>query len=184
MSSSEDSGIRSAHTLAHLPGVTPTTKATLRVVAVACESGWGIATGYPCTVPDQTMKPATAAKKLGIFLPATPTEFQEGDVTRSQLLDLQATPPEWLVELRKNGPHPRQEVARKLGISTSGLARAGVADTMTSVEIKSLLEQQPEWLVVERATHAAVQDDNARIKADRSAKAAQRGTGSERSAGR
>ena len=123
------------------------------------------------------MKPATAAKKLGIFLPATPAEFQEGEVTRSQFLELQAAPPEWLVELRKNGPHPRQEVARKLGISTSGLARAGAADTMSSVEIKSLLEQKPEWLVVERATHAAVQDDNARIKADRTAKTEQRGGG-------
>ncbi len=126
------------------------------------------------------MKPATAAKKLGIFLPATPAEFQEGEVTRSQFLELQSTPPEWLVELRKNGPHPRQEVARKLGVSTSGLARAGASDTMTSVEIKSLLEQKPEWLVVERATHAAVQDDNARIKSERAAKAEARKGGSGR----
>ena len=117
------------------------------------------------------MKPATAAKKLNIYLPATPQEFQDGEVTRSQFAELEANPPEWLLELRKNGPHPRQEVARKLGISTSGLARAGAADVMTSAEIKSLLEKKPEWLVVERATHAAVQEDNARIKADRAAKA-------------
>jgi len=128
-------------------------------------------TGYPWTVPDQTMKPATAAKKLNIYLPATPQEFQDGEVTRSQFVELQANPPEWLLELRKNGPHPRQEVARKLGISTSGLARAGAADVMTSAEIKALLEQKPEWLVVERATHAAVQEDNARIKTERAAKA-------------
>lgn len=117
------------------------------------------------------MKPATAAKKLGIYLPATPEAFQAGEVTRSDFLELQSNPPEWLVELRKSGPHPRQEVARKLGISTSGLARAGAADTMTSAEIKALLEQKPEWLVAERATHAAVQEENARIKADRAAKA-------------
>mgnify|MGYP001807242552 CR=1 FL=1 len=117
------------------------------------------------------MKPATAAKKLNIYLPATPQEFQDGEVTRSQFVELQANPPEWLLELRKNGPHPRQEVARKLGISTSGLARAGAADVMTSAEIKALLEQKPEWLVVERATHAAVQEDNARIKTERAAKA-------------
>ncbi|WP_309617020.1 DUF5997 family protein [Salinibacterium sp.] len=123
------------------------------------------------------MKPATAAKKLGIFLPATPVEFQDGEVSRIQFLELQSTPPEWLVELRRNGPHPRQEVARKLGISTSGLARAGAPDTMTSVEIKSLLEQKPEWLVVERATHAAVQDDNARIKSERAARLESRGGG-------
>jgi hypothetical protein len=126
------------------------------------------------------MKPATAAKKLNIYLPATPAQFQEGEVTRSQFLELQANPPQWLIELRKNGPHPRQEVARKLGISTSGLARAGAADTMTSAEIKSLLEQKPEWLVVERATHAAVQEDNARIKSERAAKAEQRSSGSGR----
>ena len=49
------------------------------------------------------MKPATAAKKLGIYLPATPADFQEGTVTRSEFLELQANPPEWLVELRLNG---------------------------------------------------------------------------------
>jgi hypothetical protein len=117
------------------------------------------------------MKPATAAKKLNIYLPATPQEFQEGELTRTQFLELQANPPEWLLELRKDGPHPRQEVARKLGISTSGLARAGASDVMTSSEIKALLEKKPEWLVVERATHAAVQEDNARIKTDRVVKA-------------
>jgi len=120
------------------------------------------------------MKPATAARKLGIYLPATPTDFQSGAVTRAEFLQLQASPPEWLVELRKEGPHPRQVVAQKLGISTSGLARAGAADVMTTSEIKSLLEQKPEWLVVERATHAGVQDENARIKTERAAKAAER----------
>jgi hypothetical protein len=120
------------------------------------------------------MKPATAAKKLNIYLPATPQEFQDGEVTRSQFLELQTNPPEWLVDLRQNGPHPRQEVARKLGISTSGLARAGAADVMTSAEIKTLLEQKPEWLVVERSVHAGVQEDNARIKNERSAKAEER----------
>ncbi|MEU2235024.1 DUF5997 family protein, partial [Streptomyces vietnamensis] len=33
----------------------------------------------------QTMKPATAAKKLGVYLEATPAEFQEGVVSRSEL---------------------------------------------------------------------------------------------------
>ena len=123
------------------------------------------------------MKPATAAKKLGIYLPATPVEFQEGEVTRSQYLELSENPPQWLVDLRKDGPHPRQEVARKLGISTSGLARAGAPDTMSTAEIRSLLEQKPEWLVAERATHAAVQEENARVKTERAAKAQQRSGG-------
>lgn len=120
------------------------------------------------------MKPATAAKKLGIYLPATPDDFQRGTVTRAEFVELQANPPEWLVELRKEGPHPRQVVAQKLGISTSGLARAGAADVMTTSEIKSLLERKPEWLVAERATHAGVQDENARIKTERAAKSAER----------
>src|SRR5215207_3876030 len=43
----------------------------------------------------QTMKPATAAKKLGVYLEATPAEFQEGVVTRDELNALQTDPPEW-----------------------------------------------------------------------------------------
>ncbi len=120
------------------------------------------------------MKPSTAAKKLGIYLPATPDDFQSADVTRSEFLELQSRPPEWLVALRKDGPHPRQVVAQKLGISTSGLARAGAADVMTTAEIKALLERKPEWLVVERSVHAGVQEENARVKSERAAKAEQR----------
>ncbi|MCU1422917.1 MAG: hypothetical protein JWN36_2568 [Microbacteriaceae bacterium] len=123
------------------------------------------------------MKPATAARKLGIYLPATPAEFQEGEVTRSEFLELQSTPPPWLMELRLKGPHPRQVVAQKLGISTSGLARAGAPDVMTTAEIKSLLEQKPEWLVVERASQARVHEENARIKSERAAKSQQRESG-------
>jgi len=116
------------------------------------------------------MKPATAAKKLGIYLPATPQEFQDGTVTRAEYDELVASPPEWLVELRQNGPHPRPVVAQKLGISASGLARAGVRDVMSSTEIKSLLVEMPEWLSAERAVHAAVQEENARVKTERAAK--------------
>jgi hypothetical protein len=111
----------------------------------------------------QTMKPETAAKKLGIHLPATPPEFRESPVTRADLNALQADPPPWLVELRLNGPHPRPEVARKLGVSNSGLARAGVPDSMTTAEIKALLEEMPTWLTAERTTQAAVRAENARL---------------------
>jgi hypothetical protein len=116
------------------------------------------------------MKPATAAKKLGIYLPATPESFRESEITRAQLAEFETSPPEWLEVLKREGPHPRQVVAQKLGISTSGLARAGAPDVMTSAEIKALLENKPEWLLAERATHAAVQDENARIKSERAAK--------------
>ncbi len=120
------------------------------------------------------MKPATAAKKLGIYLPATPPEFQEGLITRTEFLELQASPPEWLAELRRTGPHPKQVVAQKLGVSVSGLARSGAPSSMTTAEIKELLELKPEWLVVERATQAAVHEENARIKFERRAKSEHR----------
>ncbi|MCU1407499.1 MAG: hypothetical protein JWQ43_3802 [Glaciihabitans sp.] len=110
------------------------------------------------------MKPATAAQKLGIYLPAAPEDFQKGTVTREFLNKLLASPPEWLVELRLTGPHPRQIVASKLGVSASGLARGGVTDPLTTAEIQELLASPPEWLVRERATQAAVREEQKRIK--------------------
>lgn len=118
----------------------------------------------------QTMKPATAAKKLGVYLQATPSEFQEGVVSRSELNALQADPPEWLVELRRNGPHPRQVVAAKLGVSTSGLARGGVTDPLTTEQIEALKQELPEWLRQERATQAEVRRETVRIKEKNRAK--------------
>ncbi|MET0302415.1 MAG: DUF5997 family protein [Microbacteriaceae bacterium] len=113
------------------------------------------------------MKPATAAKKLGVLLSETPADFQEGEVTRSEFSALQSDPPEWLATLRREGPHPRQVVAAKLGVSTSGLARGGATDPLTTAEIKALLESPPPWLVTERATQAAVRTQKAREKSAR-----------------
>ncbi|AVV46235.1 DUF5997 family protein [Streptomyces sp. ID05-04B] len=112
----------------------------------------------------QTMKAATAAKKLGVYLPATPAEFQEGDVSRAELNELQANPPEWLVKLRESGPHPRPVVAAKLGVSIAGLARGGVTEALTSEQIDALKEAKPEWLEKERATQAEVRKETARLK--------------------
>jgi hypothetical protein len=112
----------------------------------------------------QTMKPATAAKKLGVYLPATPAEFQEGVVSRAELTELQANPPEWLRELRQNGPHPRPVVAAKLGVSIAGLARGGVTEALTTEQIEALKQEQPEWLLKERATQAEVRKETVRIK--------------------
>ncbi|PNE37750.1 MULTISPECIES: DUF5997 family protein [Streptomyces] len=112
----------------------------------------------------QTMKPATAAKKLGVYLQATPSEFQEGVVSRAELNALQADPPEWLRELRRNGPHPRPVVAAKLGISISGLARAGVTDALTTEQVDALKTENPEWLQKERATQTEVRKETARLK--------------------
>ncbi|MFH8788699.1 DUF5997 family protein [Streptomyces roseoverticillatus] len=122
----------------------------------------------------QTMKPATAAKKLGVYLQATPTEFQEGVVTRSELNALQAEPPAWLQELRRNGPHPRPVVAAKLGVSIAGLARGGITDPLTTEQIDELKKDMPEWLQRERATQAEVRKEAVRIK-EKQAKQADQG---------
>ncbi|MFF4871924.1 DUF5997 family protein [Streptomyces sp. NPDC003444] len=121
----------------------------------------------------QTMKPATAAKKLGVYLEATPAEFQEGVVSRTELNELQANPPAWLQELRKNGPHPRPVVASKLGVSIAGLARGGITEPLTTEQIDALKQESPEWLQKERATQAEVRKETARIK-ERDAERARR----------
>jgi hypothetical protein len=113
----------------------------------------------------QTMKPATAAQKLGVYLPATPESFQSQPVSRDELNDMIANPPQWLVDLRKTGPHPRPVVAHKLGVSNAGLARGEVSEPLTSEQIVGLLQNPPEWLVRERAIHAEVNEENARVKA-------------------
>ena len=102
------------------------------------------------------MKPATAASKLGILLGAAPEEFRTTPITRAELDALREDPPQWLVDLRRNGPFPRDVVAQKLGISRSGLARAGVSDAMTADQIGALLADPPGWLVDERETHRKV----------------------------
>ncbi|MFF8386460.1 DUF5997 family protein [Streptomyces kanasensis] len=115
----------------------------------------------------QTMKPATAAKKLGVYLEATPAEFQEGSVSRDELNALQTDPPEWLRELRRNGPHPRPVVAARLGVSISGLARGGVTEALTTEQIEALRDENPEWLQKERATQAEVRKEAERLKEKR-----------------
>ena len=113
----------------------------------------------------QTMKPVTAAKKLGIHLQAAPAQFQEADVvSRDELNALQADPPAWLRDLRQNGPHPRQVAAAKLGVSIAGLARGGVTEPLTTEQIEALKDELPEWLVRERATQAEARKEAVRIK--------------------
>ncbi len=77
---------------------------------------------------EQLLKPATAAQKLGVFLPATPAEFQSTPIFPHRAARASGLAPEWLVTLRREGPHPRSETARRLGVSNSALARAGVSD--------------------------------------------------------
>lgn len=120
------------------------------------------------------MKPATAAKKLDVYLPATPAEFREGTITREELAALQADPPEWLGTLRAEGPHPKNLVAAKLGVSNSALVRNGITEALTTAQINELLEEMPEWLSVERAKQIEVRREERRLKSLREDKRRER----------
>ncbi|MFI9554564.1 DUF5997 family protein [Nonomuraea endophytica] len=120
----------------------------------------------PKTKTTQTMKPATAAKKLGVLLSATPAEFQEGVVSRDELNELQSKPPTWLADLRRNGPHPKQVVAAKLGVSISGLVRGGIAEPLTTAEIEALKVENPGWLERERSIQAELRKEALKAKQD------------------
>lgn len=128
----------------------------------------------PVSKHPQAMKAATAAKKLGVYLPATPEEFQQRFITRDELDAWQTDPPQWLVELRQHGPHPRPVVAARLGVSISGLARGGVSDALTTEQITELREKNPEWLVRERKIQAEVRAEEERVR-ERDAQRAAKG---------
>ncbi|NTW42764.1 MAG: hypothetical protein HGA44_23345 [Cellulomonadaceae bacterium] len=110
----------------------------------------------------QSMKPATAAAKLDVYLPATPAEFRDSMITRTELDELQRNPPEWLKELRRTGPHPRSVVAARLRVSTSGLARHGLTDPLTTEQIEQIIADAPDWLGRERASLAEVRREERR----------------------
>jgi Family of unknown function (DUF5997) len=110
------------------------------------------------------MKASTAATKLDIYLPATPPEFRERLVSREELDELQRNPPQWLADLRRDGPHPRSVVAARLRVSNSGLARAGITEPLTTAQINELAADPPEWLVRERESYAEVRREQQRLR--------------------
>src|SRR4051812_8713346 len=110
------------------------------------------------------MKPSTAALKLDVYLPATPPEFQDGMISREELYELQRNPPQWLVDLRRDGPHPRNVVAARLRVSNSGLARGGITGPLTTAEIAELNADPPEWLRRERESLADVKREQRRLE--------------------
>lgn len=116
----------------------------------------------------QTLKPSTAAQKLGILLTAAPEDFQNTPITRAQLDALRADPPAWLTDLRRNGPFPREVTAQKLGVSNSGLLRGGVTEPLDADQVGELLADPPAWLVHEREVHRKVVAEAARLKAQQS----------------
>ena len=87
---------------------------------------------------------------------------------------LLADPPQWLKELRKNGPHPKNLVAAKLGVSIAGLIRGGITEALTSERIDALLAENPDWLIAERESYQTVLQEQRRIKALHAEKARDR----------
>ncbi len=124
------------------------------------------------------MKPLTAARKLGIHLPAAPESFRDApEVSRAELARLISDPPPWLVDLRRTGPHPRDVVAARLDVSVAGLVRGGAGEALTTVEIDELRQDPPSWLIRERESLARVRAEEERLSAssgDRRAQAAER----------
>ncbi|MGC5011810.1 DUF5997 family protein [Streptosporangium sp. DT93] len=112
----------------------------------------------------QTMKATTAAKKLGVPFSATPAEFQTSVISRDELNALQSTPPDWLADLRRNGPHTKQVIAAKLKISIAGLLRGGITEPLTTAEIDALKEENPAWLERERSLQAELRKEAPRPK--------------------
>ena len=116
----------------------------------------------------QTLKPSTAAQKLGILLSAAPEDFQSRSFTREEVDELRDDPPAWLVELRRNGPFPRDVIAARLGISNSGLARGGITEPLDADQVGELLADPPAWLEHERTVHRRVVAETERLRAERS----------------
>ena len=110
------------------------------------------------------MKPSTAAQKLDVYLPATPREFQDGMVSREELNALQQNPPEWLVDLRRNGPHPRSVISARLRVSNSALTRAGITDPLTTEQIAALIANPPYWVLRAREQLVEARREERRLK--------------------
>lgn len=100
----------------------------------------------------QRMKPITAAKRLGIYLPAAPEEFQAAWLTREELAALESDPPEWLRVLR----------------------REGADEAMTTAEIDALRADPPSWLQEERRVHQQVLAEEERVRQAREEKKVRR----------
>ncbi|MFW0789720.1 DUF5997 family protein [Gordonia sp. CPCC 205333] len=113
----------------------------------------------------QAMKPLTAAKKLDVYLPATPPDFQANAITREELAALELEPPQWLQDLRRDGPHPKNLVAAKLGVSLNALVRNDITEALTTEQIKALLAEKPDWLVAEQETAKRVRAEDRKRKA-------------------
>jgi len=91
-------------------------------------------------------------------------------VSRDELDELQRNPPQWLADLRRDGPHPRSVVAARLRVSNSGLARGGITEALTTEQIAALVADPPEWLVRERESFAEVRREQRRLAEERSAR--------------
>src|SRR5699024_10785289 len=91
-------------------------------------------------------------------------------LTRAELAELAAEPPQWLTDLRRHGPHPRPVVAGRLGVSIAGLARGGGEEALTTEQIDQLRADPPQWLQEERRIHREVVAEDERVRRQRQEK--------------
>lgn len=96
----------------------------------------------------QAVKRPTAARKPGVYVVAPLAEFREGVVSCTEFDALQACPPQWPRDPRRNGPHP--VVAVKPGIPVPYLPRGGGTEALTTQRIERWGKSTPG---PEHATH-------------------------------
>ena len=85
----------------------------------------------------QTMKPATAAKKLGVYLEATPAEFREGMVTREELNALQN---DRLRAERKEAEESASALLKNITAACSAVERE-MEEYMSSITLQNMIER-------------------------------------------
>lgn len=111
----------------------------------------------------QTMKPATAAKKLRVPR-GHPRRVPGGCRLAHRAQHTAGRSARVAPGTATQRPAPRPVVAAKLGISISGLARGGITEALTTEQIEALKTEAPDWLRQERATQAEVRKEAVRIK--------------------
>jgi hypothetical protein len=110
------------------------------------------------------MKPSTAAQKLDVYLPATPPEFQAGQVSREDWTSSRN------VTLRSGWSTCAGTVRiratswrRACACPTAGWPRRD-HEALTTAQIAALIADPPAWLVQERELHAEVRREQQRLR--------------------
>ena len=123
-------------------------------------------TGDPMSKPkkSQVMKPATAALKLDVYLPATPQEFQEGWCPARSSTNCSAIRRSGSSTCAATVPIPATSSRPGCGCRTAGSPVAASPTPLTTAQIAALVADPPEWLIRERETHAETRREQQRLR--------------------